>query len=91
MEFEFDAQKSEINLRKHRVSLEDAKTLWAVPAVVIQARTEGEERFIIIGKVNEKLYSCIFTIRGSSVRLISARRSRENEEAIYYERVKEKD
>jgi uncharacterized DUF497 family protein len=44
---------------------------------------------MIIGKLNTVFYSCIYTTRGEDViRLISARRSRKSEEAIYYEYIK---
>lgn len=88
MKFEYDAKKSIINRSKHGISLEDAKELWSVPAVEVQAKTVDEPRFMIIGKVKGKFYSCIYTIRGEAIRLISARRSRKSEEKIYYEQVK---
>lgn len=39
------------NKSKHGISLEEAKKLWFVPAIEIQARTVGEQRFMIIGKI----------------------------------------
>lgn len=44
MKFEFDPQKSENNFKKHGISLDEAKELWLVPAVDIQARTVDEQR-----------------------------------------------
>ena len=88
MKFEYDHQKSVLNKSKHGITLEEAKELWLVPAVEIEARTADEPRFMIIGKVNERFYSCIYTIRGSAIRLISARRSRKSEEKIYHEYLK---
>ena len=85
MEFEFDAEKSAANLKKHGLSLDQAKRLWEVPAVVVEARTVGEERFMIIGRLGDKLYSCIYTTRGETIRLISARRSHRKEERFYNE------
>ncbi len=90
MEVEYDPDKSAVNLRKHGLSLEQAKQLWEVPAVVIRARTVGEDRFMIIGPLGRKLYSAIFTMRGETVRLISARRSHKKEESIYHEAIKTK-
>ena len=86
MKFEYDPNKSAINKQKHGISLEDARLLWLVPHVEIQAKTVDELRYMIIGKIGDKLYSCIYTIRDIDVvRLISARRSRKSEEVIYYE------
>ncbi len=83
MEFEYDSRKSEINRQKHGISLEEAKALWVVPGVVIKARTTDEVRFLRIGKLGDRFYSCIYTVRGDILRLISARRSRVEEEKIY--------
>ena len=84
MNFEYDEKKSQVNQKKHGISFEEAKKLWMVPAVEIQARTEDEPRFLRIGKLKDKFYSCIFTTRKDVVRLISVRRSREEEEKIYH-------
>lgn len=91
MEFEYDPNKSKVNKAKHGISLEEAVQLWSVVAVEVQARTVDETRFMTIGKLGDKFYSCIFTKRGNVIRLISARRSRRKEEAIYDAYIEEKD
>ena len=90
MEFEFNPEKSIANKRKHGVSLEEAVGLWSVANVQIKARISDEPRFMIIGKLGHKFYSCIYTVRGESIRLISARRSRAKEEEIYHEHIRQK-
>lgn len=85
MEFEFSPEKSAANLKKHGLSLDEAKRLWEAAAVEVKARTVGEERFMIIGRLGDKLYSCIYTMRGETIRLISARRSHRKEERLYNE------
>ena len=87
MKIEYDAKKSTINLDKHGLSLEEAKELWSVTAVEVEARTVDEPRFMIIGKIKGKFYSCIYTNRGDAIRLISARRSRKSEEKVYHEHI----
>ena len=89
MRFIYDVSKSELNREKHGLSLEEATQLWRAPFVVIEARSVTEPRFMIVGRIGDKCYSGIFTIREDVIRLISARRSRENEEALYYEKIKE--
>ena len=89
MNFEYNIIKSEVNRQKHGLSLEEAKQLWLASAVEIQARTVGEARFLRIGKIQGVFYSCVYTVRGEVIRLISARRSRAEEEAIYKEKVDE--
>lgn len=91
MKFEFDPDKSEKNKAKHGIALSEAQRLWQVPAVELKAKTIGESRLMIIGKLGSKIYSCIYTVRGQAIRLISARRSRKSEEKIYYECIKGKD
>jgi uncharacterized protein len=83
MEFEFDAQKSLINLKKHGIDFEKAKKLWKSPYVEFSARQEFENRFAVIGSIEGKLYTCIYTLRGKRIRIISCRRSREKEESLY--------
>ena len=91
MKFEYNTQKSAANLHKHGVTLEEAQELWSAPNVQIKARITGEPRFMIIGKLKGRLYSCIFTTRGESVRLISARRSHAKEEKVYHEHIREEE
>lgn len=88
MKFAYDKKKSATNKSKHGISLEEAKELWFVPSVELEAKTIDEPRFMLIGKINGKFYSCIYTIREKVIRLISARRSRKAEEKIYHENIK---
>ena len=84
MEFEFDKQKSEINLKKHGIDFIEAQNIWDDPdRIEIPAKTIDEERFLIIGKISDKYWSCVITYRSEKVRIISARRSRQEEIDIY--------
>jgi uncharacterized DUF497 family protein len=84
MEFEFDSEKSASNRRKHGIDVVEAQALWADPDVVeIPARTQGELRALVIGKIGDKLWSAVITGREERVRIISVRRSRDEEVAIY--------
>lgn len=85
MEFDYDSGKSAANLRKRGLSLDQARKLWEVPAVGVKARTVGEERLMIVGRLGESWYSCIYTMRGETIRLISARRSHREEVQLYRE------
>lgn len=87
MEFEYNPAKSRRNLEKHGISLEDAQELWTRPFVQGQARSTDEDRWMIVGLLENKLYTCIFTVRNDTIRLISARRSRKNEEAAYHAQI----
>lgn len=84
MNFEFDPAKSESNLKKHGVDFIESQRLWDDPdRLVIPARTQDEARFLLIGKMDGKHWSAVFTPRGSKTRLISVRRAREEEVEAY--------
>ena len=84
MEFEFDERKSGANEVKHGINFLDAQMLWLDEMrVEIPARTLDEPRFVVIGLMEGKHWSAVITYRDERVRLISGRRSRREEVAIY--------
>ena len=84
MEFEFDDSKSQSNLAKHDINFLDAQQLWSdSDRVEIPARTEDEPGFLVIGKIDQKFWSAVITYRENRIRIISVRRSRKEEVAIY--------
>ena len=83
-EFEFDDDKSKANLEKHGIDFEAAQQLWQDPELLeIQAKTEGEQRFLIIGRIGAKHWSAVVTYREERIRLISVRRARKREVELY--------
>ena len=84
MKFEWDPVKSRANQKKHGIDFETAKEIWDDPdCIVIRAPYPLEDRNIIIGRLKEKIWTGIYTMRGASVRIISVRRSRRKEEKLY--------
>ena len=84
MEFEFDEVKSRTNKRKHGIDFVEAQALWLDEMLVeVPARTENELRFLVVGMISEKHWSAVVTYRGEKVRLISVRRARAEEVAVY--------
>ena len=84
MEFEFDADKSQGNKQKHGIDFYEPQTLWDDPDLIeIPVKTSDEPRFLVIGKVAEKHWSGVITYRGEKIRIISVRRSRQEEVNIY--------
>jgi uncharacterized DUF497 family protein len=84
MDFEFDNRKSELNKKKHGIDFSEAQLLWEDPdRIEIPAKTFDEPRFLLIGKISDKHWSGIITYRGEKIRIISVRRSREEEVEIY--------
>lgn len=84
MEFEFDEVRSRANKSKHGIDFIEARALWRDGLLVeIPARTEDEPRFVVVGMISEKHWSAVVAYRGERVRLISVRRARVEEVAIY--------
>lgn len=52
MKFEFDENKSQSNRAKHGIDFVEVQALWADEMLIeIQARTEDESRFVIVGRI----------------------------------------
>ena len=84
MSFEYDEAKSRANQQKHGIDFEQAQTLWEDPDLVeIPARTVDEPRFLVVAKAGGKHWSAVITYRDQRRRIISVRRSRKEEIAIY--------
>jgi len=86
MKFDFDPKKSEANQTKHGIDFVDAQMLWDDPdRLQVGARTQGEPRLMLIGRIRDKHWSAVFTIRGDITRIIPVRRSRAKEVEKYEE------
>jgi len=84
MEFEFDPANGAANLEEHGIDLTQAQQLWQdVARVEIPARTADEPRWLVIGRIDGKHWSVVVTYRQGRARIISARRSRKEEVALY--------
>jgi uncharacterized DUF497 family protein len=81
--FEYDAAKSCANAVKHGVDFEAVQKMWDGVVVASPAKFVGEDRLLAIGQIDGKFWTAIVTLRGPSIRIISARRSRQNEIQIY--------
>jgi uncharacterized protein len=84
LEFVFDEPKSRANKSKHGIDFVEAEALWSDDRLVeIQARTDDEPRFLVVGQIAGVFWSAIITYRSGRIRLISVRRSRSEEVALY--------
>ena len=82
--FEFDATKSESNRTKHGINFVEAQGLWNDPMLLeIPAKTDDEPRYFVIGLIDGKHWSAVVTYRDANIRLISVRRARTEEVALY--------
>ncbi|MCD6272322.1 MAG: BrnT family toxin [Deltaproteobacteria bacterium] len=84
MSFEFDQKKSDTNKIKHGIDFIEAQELLNdVDLLEIPAKTIDESRFLVIGKIGEKHWAGITTYRNNNIRIISARRARDEEIELY--------
>jgi len=82
--FEFDDLKSKSNFQKHGIDFIEAQALWNDSNLLeIPAKTLDEPRFLIIGMIEKKHWSAVITYRDEKIRLISVRRSRDEEVTLY--------
>ena len=89
LRFEWDAAKAAANVRKHRISFDEASTVFGDPfALIVEdpRHSHDEPRSAITGTAaNDRLLTVMFTERGTRIRLSSARRATRRERASYEE------
>jgi hypothetical protein len=87
--FEWDEDKAASNQKKHRVSFEEAATVFADPLAAIfadEVHSEEEQREIIVGhSAEDQLLLVCFTERAGAIRILSARRATKKERRDYEE------
>ncbi len=82
--FEFDDNKSKTNLEKHGIDFHTAQELWKDPDLLeFQAKSDDENRFLVIGLIGAKHWSAVVAHRSERIRLISVRWSRRKEVELY--------
>jgi uncharacterized DUF497 family protein len=89
IEFEWDPEKARKNLRKHRVSFQEAATIFGDPLSMTfpdPDHSVREGRYITIGQSNfGNVLMVSHTDRGKAIRLISARRATRREKESHNE------
>lgn len=89
MRFEWDEAKRESNLLKHGIDFIDVERLFAGETVtILDDRFDyGEERFITLGLLDERVVVVAHTETKDVIRLISARKATRNEEISYFKEI----
>ncbi len=89
--FEWDANKARANLRRHKVSFEEAKTLFRDPLLITfhdESHSDAEERCISIGySARERILLVVHTEHQASkkisiIRIISCRQATPSERKV---------
>lgn len=87
LDFEWDGDKARRNVERHRVSFEEAATVFEDPMFITFVDDEhsiDEERYITIGLSKRgRLLMLAHADRHDRIRLISARRATAKEEQFY--------
>lgn len=84
MTFEFGPAKSAANQAKHGIDFVSAQKLWEDPGLLeLSSKQPGEPRKLVIGSLQEKVWTAIFTEPAGVIRIISVRRARINEIRIH--------
>jgi uncharacterized protein len=87
VKFEWDKNKAAANLKKHRVSFDEARTVFNDPLARIfddEEHSRHEQREIIIGHaVTQRLLLVCFSERDGAIRIISARPATRREHRDY--------
>ncbi len=87
VDFEYNPKKSQANVEKHGIDFDRARFLWLdEKRLVIPARSMTENREAIIAELEGVLWTAIYTLRDESIRIISVRRSRNEERQHYHNR-----
>jgi len=89
MEFEWDEEKATLNERKHgvpfpfatRIFLDENRLEW-----IDTRRQYGEPRWITVGLIEGIEITVAYTLRGETIRLISARKAERHEREDYWKR-----
>ena len=87
--FEWDGNKNEINKKKHKISFEEARTVFYDDAALViddPEHSEDEDRFIILGlskRANLLVVCHCYRESDTVIRIISARKATKTESQYY--------
>jgi uncharacterized protein len=87
-DFEWDDEKAARNLARHGVSFAAARLAFDDPFAVVREdrrRDYGEDRYILLGMVENHLLAVVHTQRDARIRIISARLAEPRERRRYHE------
>ncbi len=77
--FEWNEEKRQATLLKHGIDFRDAVEVLVSDHLVVDARSEAEERKLAIGLLHGIAIAVVYTMRGEICRIITARRARRDE------------
>jgi uncharacterized DUF497 family protein len=87
-DFEWDDAKAGQNLANHGVSFETARLAFEDPFGIGRENRRheyGEDRYLLLGMVEQRLIAVAYAQRGARLRIISARLAEPRERRRYHE------
>jgi len=90
MQIVWDPEKAKEKRSKHGVAFPDAEPVLFDPHAITREdeQAEGEQRFVTVGlDALGRVLVVVYTYRGETVRLISARKATHNESRVYARRI----
>ncbi|MEI6730177.1 MAG: BrnT family toxin [Pseudomonadota bacterium] len=82
--FEWNEEKRLKNIAKHAIDFIAACSIFDGRKIcTFTAKQENEERFATIGLIENRFIAVIWTRRNDKIRIISARRARDEEKRAY--------
>ncbi len=89
MDFEIDPAKAALNLKKHRVSFEEAASVFGDPLAFTFADPDhsiDEDRWLMFGlSQRARILAVVYTQRRGRYRIISGRLATQHERKLYEE------
>jgi uncharacterized DUF497 family protein len=89
LNFEWDEKKAKDNLKNHKVSFDEATTVFSDPSsitILDPYHSEDEQRYVDIGSSDKgRVLVVVYTERGANIRIISCRKATRTERRHYEE------
>jgi uncharacterized DUF497 family protein len=82
MNFEWDENKSDLCFDQRGFDFAYVVRAFIAPDRLIKKDTRwdyGEERYQLLGSIDQRVFSVVYTLRGSTIRIISARKANQRE------------
>jgi len=91
MKFNWDDDKNHKNVEKHGLHFQDAELIFSGKIISFKddRHDYGEDRYISLGELKNRVIVVVHTQRGLIVRIISMRKANERERKIYFKRLEE--
>ena len=88
-DFTWDDKKDKINKGLGRPGFDEVRKMWDDPKRILKDGKikDKEKRFLLISKIDGKLWVCVYTIRNDKRRIISFRRAAKKYQRMYHEQI----